>query len=58
MSKFGKSALKSLREGLADMRAGKPFKQTIVRRINVKGKTVFTRETFTGPIQSFKRRKR
>lgn len=44
---FGKQVIKSLEQGLSDMKAGKPFKQTIVRRMIVKGKTVYVFESFT-----------
>lgn len=50
MSKFGKHVIESLRDALARMRRGEPFKQTIVRRMKVKGETVYTHETFNAPI--------
>lgn len=46
MSKW-KRVIKDLEEVIA----GKPVKQTIIRKMNVKGKTVYTRESFTAPIQ-------
>lgn len=41
----------SLRQFLADVKAGKPMRQSVVRRMKVKGKTVFTREVFTAPVK-------
>lgn len=37
--------------GLQEMLDGKPVKQVMVRRMIVKGKTVYTRESFTAPIR-------
>jgi hypothetical protein len=51
----GAEIIKRMQDFLADVKAGKPMKQTIVRRMRVKGKTVFTHETFTGPLQRFSR---
>lgn len=48
---FGHHVIASLREGVAAMKAGKPFKQTVMRRMIVKGKTVYTRETFIAPVK-------
>jgi hypothetical protein len=51
MSAFGRKLIRSLEQFRDDLRANKPMKQTIVRRMKVKGKTVFTHETFTAPIR-------
>jgi hypothetical protein len=50
MRKFGKQLIPAMREFLRDVKAGKPMKQTIVRRVKVKGETVYTRETFVAPV--------
>ena len=47
---FGQQIIDSLREGIADAKAGKPFRQTVVRRMTVKGETVYAHETFTAPL--------
>lgn len=36
---------------LKDVLAGKPVRQTIMRRMTVKGRTVYTRESFVAPIR-------
>ncbi len=46
-----KKLIDSLRDLSDAIRTGKPMKQSIVRRMKVKGKTVFTRETFTAPLR-------
>lgn len=51
MSEFGEKLIKSLREFVADAKAGKAMKQSFVRRMKVKGKTVYAREEFTAPLQ-------
>jgi hypothetical protein len=51
MSRLGKRIIKSLKEFIRNVEAGKPFKQTIVRRMRVKGKTVYARETFNAPLR-------
>ena len=48
---FGQSVVNNLREFSEVLKAGKPFKQTVRRRMIVKGKTVYTRETFTAPAK-------
>ena len=50
MSKFGKSAIANLKEGLERFRNGGSFHQSIVRKVMVKGKPVYCRESFYGPI--------
>lgn len=47
----GKRIVASLRKFLADVRAGKPVKQTIVRRMTVKGQTIYVQETFKAPFK-------
>jgi hypothetical protein len=54
MSDFARQVIRNFREFLRDAKAGKPFKQSIVRRMKVKGKTVYTRETFTAPLRPMK----
>lgn len=49
--KLGKKIIRALKEVNRDMRLGLPVKQSIVRRMTVKGKTVYARETFTAPIK-------
>lgn len=51
MSEFGKEIISALEDFAKAVKSGKPVKQTIMRRMTVKGKTVYTRETFTGPIK-------
>lgn len=48
---LGKKILKSL-DGMATaVNAGKPLRQSIVRKMVVKGKIVFVRETFFAPLK-------
>lgn len=51
MSRVGKRIIRSLEQFLADVKAGKPMRQTNVRRMTVKGKTVYVDETFTAPLK-------
>lgn len=51
MSEFGQECIKSLREFLKHVKSGKPVQQSIVRRMKVKGKTVYVRETFSAPLR-------
>lgn len=51
MSEFGKKIIRSLRQLNDDVKSGKPVRQSIVHRMIVKGKTVYTRETFMTPIK-------
>lgn len=57
MSKLGKKLIKSLRQFIKDAEDGKSFRQSIVRRMKVKGKTVFAREAFVAPIARNRRGK-
>jgi hypothetical protein len=41
MSRLGKRIIKSLEQFNRDLKAGKPMKQTVVRRMTVKGKTEY-----------------
>lgn len=51
MSRTGDKIIRSLREGIDAIRAGKPMRQSTVRRMVVKGKTVYVRDTFTAPVR-------
>jgi hypothetical protein len=51
VSKLGKKLIRSLEQMDALVRSGKPVSQSFVRRMKVKGKDVFVRETFTAPIK-------
>ena len=55
---IGSRLIAGLQQLASDLKTGKPVRQTIVRRMNVKGETVYTHETFTGPIQNGKRNPR
>jgi hypothetical protein len=52
MSKLGKRIVSSLEEFVRDAKAGKSFRQSIVRRMKVKGKIVYARETFEAPMRN------
>lgn len=47
MSKLGKKLIK----GLEDALSGKPLKHSIVRRMVVKGKTEYVRESYYAPLK-------
>jgi hypothetical protein len=49
-TKLGRQLIKALTELRNGIRTGKPFKQSIVRRIPTKRGDVLTRETYTAPI--------
>jgi hypothetical protein len=42
------SAVREMHDAIKN---GTPMQQTVMRRMKVKGKTVFTREKFTAPIR-------
>jgi hypothetical protein len=50
VSKLGKKLIRGMRQFIADVKAGKPVKQRTVRRMKVKGKTVYVHDSFTAPI--------
>lgn len=52
MSELGDKLIRGLRELRDGLRNGRPFKQSAVRRMKVKGKTVHVRETFAAPIRA------
>lgn len=51
MRRLGDKLARGIRELREAMETGKPLRQTVVRRVMVKGKTVHTRETFTAPLK-------
>ena len=48
---FGQQLIDSLQDFLARVDRGEPIKQTVVRRMKVKGQTVHTSETFAAPLR-------
>ncbi|HSZ58629.1 MAG TPA: hypothetical protein VK797_23375 [Tepidisphaeraceae bacterium] len=54
MSKFGKEIIAGLKWLNHAIKNDLPVKQTIIRRMKVKGKTVYTDETFTAPVRRMK----
>jgi hypothetical protein len=50
MSKLGKKIIARLTDLNRIIETGEPIQQSVMRRIKVKGKTVYTRETFKAPI--------
>jgi hypothetical protein len=58
MSRLGKRIIKSLEQFNRDMKAGKPMKQTVVRRMTVKGKMVYVAETFVAPVRAMRKKGR
>lgn len=51
MSQLGKEIIHSLTQGLADIKAGKPMRQSIGRRVMVKGRPTWCIESFTAPVR-------
>jgi len=48
---FGQKLIKSCEEFIQHVKQGKPIKQTFVRRMTVKGKTVYTHESIFAPLK-------
>lgn len=50
MSKLGKQLIRDLKWFKGAIRDGTPVRQSVVRRMKVKGKTVYIHDRFTAPI--------
>lgn len=49
---FDDPSRKAISHQVADVHdAAKPMKQSTIRRMTVKGKTVYVRDTFTAPVK-------
>lgn len=51
MSKLGRRMIRALKEFIRKADDGEPVEQIVMRRMKVKGKTVYTREKFKAPIR-------
>lgn len=51
MSREGARIIRSLKSFIKDVEAGKPVRQSIVRRVWVKGKPVYCHENYTAPLK-------
>ena len=48
--RLGQHLIDSLRDALDGIENGRPMRQSVVRRMKVKGETVYTRETYLAPV--------